>query len=88
MSKYFCPYCKPKYQFPKQSNEGFLICGFCGEALVKKPFIRVNQIIALIAVGSLLIPLIYTFIILIKNQNNLPQRNYQAHVNSINISLN
>ena len=49
------------------------------ENLVKKPFIRLNQIIALIAVSSLLLPLIYTFIFLIKNQINPPNKNYQAN---------
>ncbi|KGG03373.1 hypothetical protein EU98_0169 [Prochlorococcus marinus str. MIT 9314] len=51
----------------------------CGEDLVKKPFIRLNQIIALVAASSLLLPLIYTFIFLIKNQINPPNRNYQAN---------
>ena len=79
MVRYYCPYCNPKYQFQKQSSKGILICGLCGEDLVKKPFIRLNQIIALIAASSLLLPLIYTFIFLIKNQINAPHKNYQAN---------
>jgi hypothetical protein len=58
-----------------------LICGLCGEDLVKKPYIKVNQIIALVAASSLLLPLIYTFIFLIKNQINPPNKNYQANGN-------
>ena len=46
---------------------------------LKKPFIRLNQIIALVAASSLLLPLIYTFIFLIKNQLNPPNKNYQAN---------
>jgi len=42
MVRYYCPYCNPKYQFQKQSSKGNLICGLCGEDLVKKPFIRLN----------------------------------------------
>ena len=79
MAKYYCPYCNPKYQFQKQSSKGNLICGLCGEDLVKKPFIKLNQIIALVAASSLLLPLIYTFIFLIKNQINPPNKNYQAN---------
>ena len=79
MVRYYCPYCNPKYQFQKQSSKGNLICGLCGEDLVKKPFIRLNQIIALVAASSLLLPLIYTFIFLIKNQLNPPNKNYQAN---------
>ena len=79
MVRYYCPYCNSKYQFQKQSSKGTLICGLCGEDLVKKTFIRLNQIIALVAASALLLPLIYTFIFLIKNQINPPKKNYQAN---------
>ena len=83
MVRYYCPYCNPKYQFHKESSKGIPICGLCGEDLVKKPFIRLNQIIALVAVSSLLLPLIYTLIFLIKNQINPPKKNYHANVTLI-----
>ena len=79
MVKYYCPYCNPKYQFQKQSSKGNLTCGLCGEDLVKKPFIKLNQIIALVAASSFLLPLIYAFILLIKNQLNPPNKNYQTN---------
>ncbi len=83
MNNYYCPYCNPKYQFQKKSTSGELICGLCGDPLIKKPFIKINQIIAIIASLSLVLPLIYTFIFVIKNQVNPPRRNYQAKTNSI-----
>ena len=83
MKNYYCPYCNPKYQFHKKSTTGELICGLCGDPLVKKPYIKINQIVAIIASLSLLLPLIYTFIYLIKNQINPPKRNYQANIISI-----
>ena len=83
MKNYYCPYCNPKYQFHKKSTNGELICGLCGDPLVEKKLININLIIAIIASFSLLLPLIYTFIFLIKNQLNLPRRNYQANINSI-----
>ena len=83
MKNYYCPYCNPKYQFHKKSTTGELICGLCGDPLVKKPYIKINQIVAIIASLSLLLPLIYTFIYLIKNQINPPRRNYQANIISI-----
>ena len=87
MNNYYCPYCNPKYQFQKESTTGELICGLCGDPLVKKPFIKINQIVAIIASLSLLLPIIYTFTFLIKNQLNYPRKNYQANLNSIeNIS--
>ena len=79
MDRYYCPYCNPKYQFQKKSRKGTLICGLCGEDLIKKPFIKLNQIIALVAASSFLLPLIYTFIFLFKNQINPPNKNYQAN---------
>ena len=83
MNNYYCPYCNPKYQFHKKSTSGELICGLCGDPLVKKKWIKMNQIIAIIASLSLVLPLIYTFIILIKNQINPPSRNYNAITNII-----
>ena len=84
MNNFYCPYCNPKYQLKKELTNGKLICGLCGEALVKRPFIKINQIVAIIAVLSLVTPLIYTFIFLIKNQINPPGRNYQANINKVN----
>ena len=79
MVKYYCPYCNSKYQFQQQSSNGTLICGLCGEDLVKKPFIRLNQIIALVVAASLLLPFIYAFIFLIKNQINHSNKSYHAN---------
>ena len=81
MKNYYCPYCDPKYQFHKKSTSGELICGLCGDPLIKKTYIKINQIIAIVASFSLFLPLIYTFIVLIKNQVNPPSRNYQANIN-------
>ena len=83
MKNYYCPYCNPKYQFHKKSKAGELICGLCGDPLVKKPIIKINQIIAIIASLSFLLPLIYSFIFIIKKQLNPPERNYQVNVNKI-----
>ena len=83
MKNYYCPYCNPKYQFHKKSTTGELICGLCGDPLVKKSYIKINQIVAIIASLSLLLPLIFTFIYLIKKQINSPKGNYQANIISI-----
>ena len=82
MKNYYCPYCNPKYQFHKKSTTGELICGLCGDPLIKKPFIKVNQIIAIFASLSLVLPLLYTFVFLIKNQIDYTRKNYHANINS------
>ena len=58
MNKYYCPYCNPKYQFPLE-NYGKLVCGLCGEDLIKKPIIQIKQLIALLLVFSFSLPLIF-----------------------------
>ena len=58
MNKYYCPYCNPKYQFPLD-NYGELVCGLCGEYLIKKPIIQIKQLIALLLVFSFSFPLIF-----------------------------
>jgi len=83
MTDYYCPYCNPKYQFQKRSTNGSLICGLCGDPLLKKPFIKINQIIGIVASFSLIIPLIFPFIILIKNKIPPPSNNYQANLNTM-----
>ena len=80
MKNYYCPYCNPKYQFHKKSKNGELICGLCGEPLLNKPFIKINQIVAIVASLSLILPFIYSFIFIIKNQISPPKRNYQAKI--------
>jgi len=82
MKKYYCPYCNSKYQIQEKSKNGELICGLCGDPLVKKNFIKINQIIAIVAAFSFSFPLIYTLIILIKSQLNPPSKSYQAYLNS------
>ena len=58
MNKYYCPYCNPKYQFPLEEY-GKLVCGLCGEDLIKKPIIQIKQLIALLLVFSFSFPLIF-----------------------------
>ena len=83
MTDYYCPYCNPKYQFQKRSTNGSLICGLCGDPLLKKPLIKIKQIIAIVASFSLIIPLIFPLIILIKSKIRPPSNNYQANINRI-----
>ena len=58
MSRYYCPYCSSRYQFTKILTEGELVCGQCGELLVKITFIRTTQLFSLITVIALISPFI------------------------------
>ena len=63
MSRYFCPFCSIRYQFHKTNSEGVLICGQCGDPLIKKPFINTRQIFGLVAALSFLSPLLIMFVL-------------------------
>ena len=79
MSKYFCPYCNSKYQFKSMSNSGKLLCGLCGEEMIKKSFINIKQIVSLIIVATLILPLLYTFVISIFNREQIKKDTYQSY---------
>ena len=63
MSRYYCPFCSIRYQFHKTNSEGVLICGQCGDPLIKKPFINTRQIFGLVAALSFLSPLLIMFVL-------------------------
>ena len=75
MNKYYCPYCNPKYQFPLE-NYGKLVCGLCGEDLIKKPKIQIKQLIALILVFSFSFPLVFIIFSSIINTGKEQKENF------------
>ena len=81
MNKYYCPYCHPKYQFPLE-NYGKLVCGLCGEDLIKKPIIQIKQLISLLLVFSFTLPLIFIIFSSIINTGK-DQKEKFANTNSL-----
>ena len=67
MSRYYCPFCSSRYQFQKTSSDGFLICGLCGDPLVKKPLLISRRIFGLVAASLFLTPLLISIIFVLKN---------------------
>ena len=78
MSKYYCPYCNSKYQFNSFSNTGKLLCGLCGEEMIKKSFINIKQIISLTIVLTFVLPLFYTLLFSIINKKDFKKDIYQS----------
>ena len=74
MSRYYCPFCSSRYQFHKTRSDGVLICGQCGDPLIKKPLLNSMRIIGLIAASAFLAPLLVMIIFVIKdfNKDKLP----------------
>tara|TARA_Y100001968_G_scaffold169355_1_gene155080 strand:+ start:72 stop:323 length:252 start_codon:yes stop_codon:yes gene_type:complete len=61
MTKYKCPYCSEKYNLHIKRKDGVMICGHCGDELLKIPFIRPVQIFGLISLIAFASPLILMF---------------------------
>ena len=70
MSRYYCPFCSARYQFNKSSSDGILICGLCGDPLLKKPILNLKSIIGLLAVTAFISPLLIMIIFLLRGFNN------------------
>ena len=58
MSRYYCPFCASRYQIYKTRSDGVLICGQCGDPLMKKSLINTKQIFAFVAASAFLAPLL------------------------------
>ena len=67
MSRYYCPFCSSRYQFHKTGSDGILICGLCGDPLVKKSLLNSRRIIGAVAASAFLAPLVIMIIFVIKD---------------------
>ena len=67
MSRYYCPFCSSRYQFHKTNSDGVLICGLCGDPLVKKPLLNSRRIIGAVAASAFLAPLLIMIIFVIND---------------------
>jgi len=88
MDRYYCPYCNSKYQFKSISNTGKILCGLCGEEMIKKSFINIKQIISLTIVLTFVLPLFYTLLFSIINKKDFKKDIYQISNNKSIISFN
>ena len=67
MCRYYCPFCSSLYQFHKISSEGDLICGLCGDPLIKKPLLNSRRIIGVVVASAFLSPLLIMIIFVIND---------------------
>ncbi len=67
MSLYYCPFCSSHYQFQKIGNDGVLICGQCGDPLIKKDILYFRRIIGLVSASALLAPLLIMFVFVVND---------------------
>ena len=67
MNKFYCPFCSSRYQYHKTRSDGILICGLCGDPLIKKPLLNSIRIIGVVAASAFLAPLLIMIIFVIKD---------------------
>ena len=73
MSRYYCPFCSSRYQFHKTRSDAVLICGQCGDPLIKKNLLNSRQIIGVVAASAFLAPLLLMIIFVINEFTNEKQ---------------
>tara|TARA_Y100001968_G_scaffold326632_1_gene370116 strand:- start:90 stop:353 length:264 start_codon:yes stop_codon:yes gene_type:complete len=67
MSRYYCPFCSYRYQFHKTRTDGVLICGQCGDPLIKKSLVSSKRIFGIVTASAFLAPLLIMIIFVIKD---------------------
>ena len=80
MSLYYCPYCPSRYQFHKTKSDGVLICGLCGDPLVKKSFFNLRGIIGVILTTAFLAPLLVMIVFIVTDFINEKRLNNSQSV--------
>tara|TARA_Y100001968_G_scaffold116339_1_gene105715 strand:+ start:130 stop:390 length:261 start_codon:yes stop_codon:yes gene_type:complete len=66
MSRYYCPFCSSRYQFHK-TRDGVLVCGQCGDSLIKKPLLNSRRIIGTFVASVFLAPLLIMIVFIIRD---------------------
>ena len=69
MPLFYCPYCSSRPKSLLSSEGESLICSICGEPLTKIPYIRFNQIVALVAATVFALQLVITMFLLFPKRN-------------------
>mgnify|MGYP001273326998 CR=1 FL=1 len=67
MSRYYCPFCSSLNQFQKTRSDGVLICGQCGDPLIKGPLLDTRRIIGILAASAFLAPLLMMIIFIVRD---------------------
>ncbi len=67
MNRFYCPFCSSRYQFQKTRRDGILICGQCGDPLVKKPLLNSRAIVGIVVSTAFFAPLLIMIILAIND---------------------
>ena len=79
MSRYYCPFCSLQYQLYKKTSDGVLICGHCGDPLIKKNIVNTKRIVGVIVASAFFTPLLIMFIFVVNEfTNDKYPKNYET----------
>ncbi len=87
MSSYFCSFCSSRYQFHTTRTDGVMICGQCGEELIKAPLVKMTQVIGLFVASFFLVPLLMMVVFIVDDLNNLRINNSSEHLTFLSLDL-
>ena len=81
MSRYYCPFCSSGGQFQKTCSDGVLICGLCGDRLIKKRLFNSKGIIGIITTTTFFLPLLIMIMFVIEEfAKEKLQNNFESSV--------
>ena len=83
MSRYYCPFCTSLYQYNKTRHDGVVICGQCGDPLIKRPLIDTKRILGICVTATFIAPLLIMIIFVIKDLTNEEFKNNSEALNMI-----
>tara|TARA_Y100001968_G_C19305104_1_gene691216 strand:+ start:730 stop:993 length:264 start_codon:yes stop_codon:yes gene_type:complete len=75
MNRYYCPFCSSRDKLYKTDIDGVLICGLCGDPLVKKTYLNSRRIIGVITATAFSAYLIMMIIFVVRNFTNEKYKN-------------
>ena len=75
---YYCPYCQNKDIIREQNPKVILICGTCGEQVIKIQPIRATQVFSILLASAFLAPLIAMILTFIQKPIQYEQRQIRS----------
>ena len=79
MSRFYCPFCSSRYQVHKTRSDGVLICGQCGDLLIKKPLVSARRIFGIFLSSAFIAPLLIMLIFVVKD---LTKKKFETNTES------
>ncbi len=85
MSRFYCPFCSSRYQFRKTRSDGVLICGQCGDPLIKKPLLNIRRMVGVVSASVFFTPLLIMIFFIVSNftMEKLPENSESLLLSTI-----